>query len=44
LEHYAADLNATQRDDRIFRELADQMKRKPPERQQAELVRKNKRA
>jgi hypothetical protein len=44
LEHYAAYLNATQRDDRLFRELAEGMKRKPPEQEQTELVRKKKRA
>ena len=44
LEPYAGYLNATQRDDRIFRELAERMKRRPPEQQQTEPVRKKKRA
>jgi len=44
LEHYADYLKATQRDDRLFRELAERMKRKPLEHQQPEPVHKKKRA
>ena len=30
VEHYAADLRATQRDDRLYLILAESLKRKPP--------------
>jgi len=40
---HAAYLSATKRDNRIFRALADRLKRKPPEPQVAEPPRKKKR-
>jgi hypothetical protein len=44
VEHYADYLKATNRDDRLYRELAESLKRKPAEMQRAEQAAKRKRA